>query len=77
MARRRHLADAGTRRRYRGRARRTAVRAVSARGGGSRRTSVEAVLADLAARARAAGTATPLIDLAVLALRIHNRQIGS
>ncbi|HJZ00032.1 MAG TPA: hypothetical protein VJ305_04875 [Streptosporangiaceae bacterium] len=25
----------------------------------------------------AAGTATPLIDLAVLALRIHNRQIGS
>ncbi len=39
-----------------------------------RRTGVEAVLADLAARARAAGTATPLIDLAVLALRIHNRQ---
>jgi len=42
-----------------------------------RRTEVEAVLADLAARARTAGTATPLIDLAVLALRIHNRQIGS
>jgi 2-dehydropantoate 2-reductase len=42
-----------------------------------RRTEVESVLADLAARARAAGTATPLIDLAVLALRIHNRQIGS
>jgi 2-dehydropantoate 2-reductase len=42
-----------------------------------RRTEVEAVLADLAARARAAGTATPLIDLAVLALRIHNGQIGS
>ena len=42
-----------------------------------RRTEVEAVLADLAARARAAGTATPLIDLAVLALRVHNRQIGS
>ena len=42
-----------------------------------RRTEVEAVLADLAERARAAGTATPLIDLAVLALRIHNRQIGS
>jgi 2-dehydropantoate 2-reductase len=42
-----------------------------------RRTEVEAVLADLAARARAAGTATPLIDLAVLALRIHNQQIGS
>lgn len=41
------------------------------------RPEVEAVLADLAARARAAGTATPLIDLAVLALRIHNRQIGS
>jgi len=34
-------------------------------------------LAGLAARARAAGTATPLIDLAVLDLRIHNRQIGS
>jgi 2-dehydropantoate 2-reductase len=42
-----------------------------------RRTEVEAVLADLAARARAARTATPLIDLAVLALRIHNQQIGS
>jgi 2-dehydropantoate 2-reductase len=42
-----------------------------------RRTEVEAVLADLAARARMDGTATPLIDLAVLALRIHNRQIGS
>ena len=42
-----------------------------------RRTEVEAVLADLAARARAAGTATPLIDLAVLALRIHNQQTGS
>jgi 2-dehydropantoate 2-reductase len=42
-----------------------------------RRTEVEAVLADLAARARTAGSATPLIDLAVLALRIHNRQIGS
>ena len=27
--------------------------------------------------AGAAGAATPLIDLAVLALRIHNRQIGS
>jgi 2-dehydropantoate 2-reductase len=39
-----------------------------------RRTEVEAVLADLAARANTAGTATPLIDLAVLALRIHNRQ---
>ena len=42
-----------------------------------RRTEVEAVLADLAARGRAAGIATPLIDLAVLALRIHNRQTGS
>jgi 2-dehydropantoate 2-reductase len=42
-----------------------------------RRTEVDAVLGDLAARARAAGTATPLIDLAVLALRIHNRQIAS
>jgi hypothetical protein len=34
-------------------------------------------LADLAAHARAAGTLTSLIDLAVLALRIHNRQIRS
>jgi 2-dehydropantoate 2-reductase len=42
-----------------------------------RRTEVEAVLADLAARARTAGSATPLLDLAVLALRIHNRQIAS
>ncbi len=42
-----------------------------------RRTEVEAVLADLVARARAAGTTTPLIDLAVLALRIRNRQIRS
>jgi 2-dehydropantoate 2-reductase len=42
-----------------------------------RRTEVEAVLADLAARARTAATATPLIDLAVLALRIHDRQIAS
>jgi len=42
-----------------------------------RRTEVEAVLADLAGRARAAGTATPLVDLAVLGLRIHNGQIGS
>jgi 2-dehydropantoate 2-reductase len=41
-----------------------------------RRTEVEAVLADLAARASTAGTATPLIDLAALALRIHNRQTG-
>ncbi len=44
---------------------------------GGRRTEAEAVLADLAARAGAAGIATPLIDLAVLALRIHDRQIGS
>ena len=43
----------------------------------NRPTEVEAVLADLADRARAAGTATPLIDLAVLALRIHNRRLGA
>jgi 2-dehydropantoate 2-reductase len=42
-----------------------------------RHTEVEAVLADLAARARTAGAATPLIDLAVLALRIHNQQTES
>jgi hypothetical protein len=35
------------------------------------------VLADLAARSRAAGTGTTLIDLAVLALRINNRQVAS
>jgi hypothetical protein len=39
--------------------------------------AVKAVLADLATRARTAWTATPMIDLAVLALRIHNRQIRS
>ena len=43
----------------------------------NRPTEVEAVLADLSDRARAAGTATPLIDLAVLALRIHNRRLGA
>jgi 2-dehydropantoate 2-reductase len=42
----------------------------------NRPTEVEAVLADLARRARATGTATPLIDLAVLALRIHNRRLS-
>ena len=42
-----------------------------------RHTEVEAVLADLAARAKAAGSATPLTDLAVLNLRIHNRRIRS
>jgi len=39
-----------------------------------RRTEVEAVLADLARRAQQAGAATPLIDLTVLALRMHNRK---
>ena len=33
------------------------------------------MLADLAGRADAARTATPLIDLAVLAPRIHSRQV--
>ena len=42
-----------------------------------RHTEVQAVLADLAARAQAAGNATALMDLAVPALRIHNRKIGS
>jgi 2-dehydropantoate 2-reductase len=40
-----------------------------------RHTEVEAVLADLARRAQTAGVATPLIDLTVLALRIHNRHL--
>ena len=42
----------------------------------NRPTEVEAVLADLANRARGTGTATPLIDVAVLALRIHNRRLS-
>ena len=42
----------------------------------NRPTEVEAVLADLASRARATGTATPSIDVAVLALRIHNRRLS-
>jgi hypothetical protein len=35
------------------------------------------VLGDLAARARAAGTTPPLIDLSVMALRNHHRRIAS
>jgi len=42
----------------------------------NRPAEVEAVLADLASRARATGTATPLLDVAVLALRIHNRRLS-
>ena len=42
----------------------------------NRPTEVEAVLADLASRARATGTPTPLIDVTVLALRIHNRRLS-
>lgn len=42
-----------------------------------RPTEVEAVLGDLAGRARAAGVAVPLIDLATLALRVHNRRLAA
>ena len=40
-----------------------------------RPTEVEAVLADFAGRAGTAGVATPLIGLATLALRVHNRRV--
>ncbi len=41
-----------------------------------RPTEVEAVLGDLADRASTAGVATPLISLATLALRVHNRRLA-
>jgi hypothetical protein len=40
-----------------------------------RPTEVEAVLADFAGRAAAAGGGTPLIALSALALRVHNRRL--
>ena len=40
-----------------------------------RPTEVEAVLGDFAERASTAGVATPLIGLAALALRVHNRRV--
>jgi 2-dehydropantoate 2-reductase len=40
-----------------------------------RPTEVEAVLADFAGRAAAAGAGTPLIALSALALRVHNRRL--
>jgi 2-dehydropantoate 2-reductase len=42
-----------------------------------RPVEVEAVLGDLAERARAAGVAAPLIDVATLALRVHNRRLAA
>ena len=42
-----------------------------------RPTEVEAVLGDLAERARATGVAVPLIELATLALRVHNRRLAA
>jgi 2-dehydropantoate 2-reductase len=42
-----------------------------------RPTEVEPILGDLARRAAQAGLATPLIDLAVLALRIHESRLGT
>ena len=41
-----------------------------------RPTEVEAVLADFARRAEAAGADTPLIALSALALRVHNRRLA-
>jgi 2-dehydropantoate 2-reductase len=41
-----------------------------------RPTEVEAVLADFAGRAAAAGAGTPLIALSALALRVHNRRLA-
>jgi 2-dehydropantoate 2-reductase len=41
-----------------------------------RPTEVEAVLADFAGRAAAAGADTPLIALSALALRVHNRHLA-
>jgi 2-dehydropantoate 2-reductase len=41
-----------------------------------RPTEVEAVLADFAERAAAAGAGTPLIALSALALRVHNRRLA-
>jgi len=41
-----------------------------------RPTEVEAVLADFATRAEAAGADTPLIALSALALRVHNRRLA-
>ena len=40
-----------------------------------RRTEVEPVLGDLVANADATATAVPLLALAALALRIHNRRL--
>jgi 2-dehydropantoate 2-reductase len=42
-----------------------------------RPTEVEAVLADFAGRAAAAGAGTPLIALSALALRVHNRRLAA
>jgi 2-dehydropantoate 2-reductase len=42
-----------------------------------RPTEVEAVLGDLADRARATGVAVPLTELATLALRVHNRRLAA
>lgn len=40
-------------------------------------TEVEHVLGDLAARARALAVATPLLDLAALQLRVHQRRVAT
>ena len=40
-----------------------------------RGTEVEQILGDLIRRARAFGVATPLLDLATLALRVHQQRI--
>ncbi|WP_260606731.1 ketopantoate reductase C-terminal domain-containing protein [Streptomyces sp. WAC08241] len=40
-----------------------------------RPTEVEHLFGDLTARARALGVATPLLDLATLHLRVHQRRV--
>jgi 2-dehydropantoate 2-reductase len=42
-----------------------------------RRTEVEPVLGDLVANADTTGTPTPVLGLAVLALRVHNREVDA
>jgi len=42
-----------------------------------RGTEVEQILGDLIRRARALGVATPVLDLATLALRVHQRRVNN
>ncbi len=42
-----------------------------------RGTEVEQILGDLIGRARALGVATPVLDLATLALRVHQQRVNN